>query len=118
MNDRSVISHAAGLSPYCKRASPFGSAFDGINEKGLTAALLTDRELIDRYNMEPRRDLAVGLRTNMPTAEKIKIDHGLAHGRFMKTSIVSAFAKAKTDPAYATAHSLALPRTRPAGSAG
>ena len=38
-----------------------GSAFDGINEKGLTAALLTDRELIDRYNMEPRRDLAVGL---------------------------------------------------------
>lgn len=38
-----------------------GSAFDGINEKGLTAALLTDRELIERFDMQPRRDLDVGL---------------------------------------------------------
>ncbi|MEM7199028.1 MAG: C45 family peptidase [Planctomycetota bacterium] len=38
-----------------------GSAFDGINEHGLCAALLTDRELLERYPMAPRRDLTVGL---------------------------------------------------------
>ncbi|MEM7305302.1 MAG: C45 family peptidase [Planctomycetota bacterium] len=38
-----------------------GSAFDGVNEKGLTVALLSDRELMNKYDMVPTGDLAVGL---------------------------------------------------------
>ena len=38
-----------------------GAAFDGINAKGLTVALLTDRDLMNRYRMEPSRDLQPGV---------------------------------------------------------
>lgn len=38
-----------------------GSAFDGLNEAGLTVALLSDRELMNEHEMVPTGDLAVGL---------------------------------------------------------
>ena len=38
-----------------------GGAFDGVNEHGLVAALLTDRELMNEHEMEPTRDQAVGI---------------------------------------------------------
>ena len=38
-----------------------GSAFDGLNEAGLTVALLSDRELMNEHEMIPTGELAVGL---------------------------------------------------------